>query len=115
MSEEGGVRTIGVPPQGVSNLRPGGSKPSQPPGKSQVVQDPKSVASDDQNGSAQPAAGGPTRANASFSVDDATKLVTIKIVDSETGEVIRQIPPRDYIELAAANGNPKGTLFDSRS
>ncbi|MBT4513869.1 MAG: hypothetical protein HOC77_02095 [Chloroflexi bacterium] len=48
-------------------------------------------------------------------MDDATKLVTIKIVDSETGEVIRQIPPRDYIELAAANGNPKGTLFDSRS
>ena len=113
MSEEGGVRSIGLASQGVSNLRPGRSKPSQPPGDTQVAKDPKLV-SGDQNGSA-PREGGPTRASASFSVDDATKLVTIKIVNSETGEVIRQIPPRDYVQLVIRAGNPQGTLFESRS
>lgn len=114
MSEEGGVRTIGLPPQGVSTLRPGGSKPSQPPGKTQVGKDPTSI-SGDRGGSAPPLGAMPVRASASFAVDEETKLVTIKIVDADTGEVIRQIPPRDYIQLAVKAGNPKGTLFESRS
>ncbi len=114
MSEEGGVRTIGLPPQGVSNLRPGGSKPSQPPGKTQVARDPKSI-SGDRGGVTSPPVARPVRASATFTVDDETKFVTIKIVNSETGEVIRQIPPRDYVQLVIKAGNPKGTLFDSRS
>ena len=115
MSEEGGVRTIGLPPQGVSSLRPGGATPSQPPGKTQVAKDPTSI-SDDRSGSTPSPVAGPVRASATFSVDDETKFVTIKIVNSETGEVIRQIPPRDYVQLVIrAGGNPKGTLFESRS
>ena len=38
----------------------------------------------------------------SFSVSEDTGRTVIKVYDSETDELIRQIPPEDTIKLAAA-------------
>ena len=37
--------------------------------------------------------------NLQFKVDDATKEVVVKIVDSESGEVVRQIPTEEMLEF----------------
>jgi uncharacterized FlaG/YvyC family protein len=37
--------------------------------------------------------------NLQFQVDDATKLVVIKIVDSKTGELVRQIPTVEMLDF----------------
>jgi len=37
--------------------------------------------------------------NLQFKVDDATKEVVVKIVDSESGEVVRQIPTEQMLEF----------------
>lgn len=49
-----------------------------------------------------------------FVRDKSTGLVTIKIVNSTTGEVIRRIPIRDYVQIAMERGNAKGALFEAR-
>ncbi len=40
------------------------------------------------------------RRNLEFSVDRDTQRVVVKVVDAETGEVVRQIPPDAVLELA---------------
>jgi flagellar protein FlaG len=37
--------------------------------------------------------------NLQFQVDDATKLVVVKIVDSKTGELVRQIPTVEMLDF----------------
>ena len=36
-----------------------------------------------------------------FSIDNATERVVVKIVDEETGEIVRQIPPQEMLRIAA--------------
>lgn len=40
------------------------------------------------------------RRNLEFSVDKDTQRVVVKVIDAETGEVVRQIPPDAVLELA---------------
>ena len=54
----------------------------------------------------------PVRTSATFSRDSDSGLISIKIVNSSTGDVIRSIPSRDYVRLPQAAGNLKGTLLD---
>jgi flagellar protein FlaG len=48
----------------------------------------------------------------SFSVDKATKKTVIKVFDSQTGELIRQIPPEDMLEASQRITELVGILFD---
>lgn len=40
------------------------------------------------------------RRNLEFSVDKDTQRVVVKVIDAETGELVRQIPPDAVLELA---------------
>lgn len=44
-------------------------------------------------------------------VDDATERVVVKVVEQESGEVIRQIPPEELLELEKYLSSPKGVLL----
>jgi len=53
----------------------------------------------------------------SFSVDEDLGMIIIKVIDAETEEVVRQIPPEELLRIAesldTANLSPhKGVLFD---
>jgi flagellar protein FlaG len=43
-----------------------------------------------------------TSRNLQFSVDDTTKRVVVKVVDTQTGELIRQIPSEETLAIARA-------------
>ena len=45
-----------------------------------------------------------------FSVDQETKVTIVKVVDSETGEVVRQIPPEKILAFMR-QFNDKGLLL----
>jgi flagellar protein FlaG len=47
-------------------------------------------------------------------VDDETDRVVVKVVEQESGEVIRQIPPEELLELEKYLSNPKGLLLQEQ-
>ena len=49
-----------------------------------------------------------------FSVHEKTKEIMVKIVDSETDEVIREIPPEKILDLVAKICEMAGILVDER-
>ncbi|MBI5862704.1 MAG: flagellar protein FlaG [Rhodocyclales bacterium] len=49
--------------------------------------------------------------NLEFSVDDATKRVIVKVVDTETGELIRQIPSEETLAISRAIGEVQRGLL----
>ncbi len=36
-----------------------------------------------------------------FSIDEATERVVVKVIDEETGEVVRQVPPSEMLRISA--------------
>lgn len=50
-----------------------------------------------------------------FLLDPNTGLITIEVVNSSSGELIRKIPIRDYVQLTLGGGTPIGTLFEART
>jgi flagellar protein FlaG len=46
-----------------------------------------------------------------FQIDPEYKDVLIKVVDQDSGKVIRQIPTEDVVRIAKAMDNLKGLLF----
>ena len=50
----------------------------------------------------------------SFVVDNDTGSTVINIVDSENGEVIRQIPPEELLRLREKMGEIQGLLLDRK-
>ena len=50
--------------------------------------------------------------NLSFSVDEPTGKTVIKVINADTKEVIRQIPPEDMLRVAARIKDLLGVLFD---
>jgi len=48
---------------------------------------------------------------ARFAIHEATGCVTVTIYDRSTGEVIREIPPRRYLDLVAALSG-RGAILD---
>ena len=48
-------------------------------------------------------------------VDDETEQVVVKVVEKESGEVIRQIPPEELLELEKYLSSPKGLLLQEQA
>ena len=51
----------------------------------------------------------------SFQVHDDTGAIMVKVINQETGEVIREIPPSRVLDLAAKIDKMIGALFDART
>lgn len=47
-------------------------------------------------------------------VDDETERVVVKVVEEESGELIRQIPPEELLELEKYLSSPKGLLLQEQ-
>ena len=54
-----------------------------------------------------------SRFKLSFRVDDATNKVVISVIDPDTDELIRQVPPEEILELAERLESVKGSFFSS--
>ena len=119
MAVEGVDRSVGTPGQPASPTPKGGNAPPAPlPGKSNgkgVSTKPARPDIQVEVENAAPAAPALVNANASFALDEGSGLITIRIVNSTTGELIREIPPRDYVKIAQASHNVIGTLFEVQS
>ncbi len=50
--------------------------------------------------------------NIRLEVDDDLKIMVVKVIDSETEEVIRQIPPEEIIRLSKNARDLKGLLIN---
>ena len=48
-----------------------------------------------------------------FSIDEDSGKTVIKVIDTETDELIRQIPPEDLLEMQKYFGEMNGMLFES--
>jgi len=48
-----------------------------------------------------------------FSIEEDTGTVLVKVLDKETGKVIRQMPPDELIALQEQMDKTRGTLFNS--
>jgi len=48
--------------------------------------------------------------NLQFQIDDATKQVVVKVVDSKTGEVVRQIPTVEMLDFIRAMKEQEGNM-----
>jgi uncharacterized FlaG/YvyC family protein len=51
----------------------------------------------------------------SFSQDETTKALVVKLIDKITGEEIRQIPTEVSLKLVAINAKLQGNFFDKAS
>jgi flagellar protein FlaG len=47
-----------------------------------------------------------------FSVHDKTKQIMVKVIDEETGEVIREIPPEKVLDMVARLWEMAGIIVD---
>jgi flagellar protein FlaG len=50
----------------------------------------------------------------SFSYDPETNQIAIQVIDKETGEVIRQIPPKEMMTLMEKMEEIAGIIYDDR-
>jgi flagellar protein FlaG len=49
-----------------------------------------------------------------FSVDEETGEHVVRVLDPETGDVIRQFPPEEFLQVVKNMRNLKGVLFSAR-
>jgi len=52
--------------------------------------------------------------NAQFSYHEATKRISVKIVDEDTNEVIREIPPEETLEMISKMWELAGIMVDEK-
>lgn len=52
--------------------------------------------------------------NLEFSIHEKTKLIAVKVLDSESGEVIREIPPEKSLDFVAKLWEMAGILIDEK-
>jgi len=50
-----------------------------------------------------------------FSVDDSTGQVVIRVLDGDSGKVVRQIPSEDILRLAERLDEMRSLLFEARA
>lgn len=55
-----------------------------------------------------------TRTRCEFSVDDKTQRISIKVIDKESAEVIREIPAEESLEMLAKIWELAGILVDEK-
>jgi flagellar protein FlaG len=53
--------------------------------------------------------------NLEFSIDEKSGKVVVKVIASETGEVVRQIPSAEALKLAESLHNASALLFDGKA
>lgn len=56
----------------------------------------------------------PTKTKCEFSYHEETKRVSIKVIDEETEEVIREIPPEETLEMLTKMWELAGLLVDEK-
>ncbi|MCK9512764.1 MAG: flagellar protein FlaG [Pigmentiphaga sp.] len=49
--------------------------------------------------------------NLRFEIDDETSRVVVQVVDSETGDVVRQIPSEEVLQMSKMLGKLQGLAF----
>ena len=49
-----------------------------------------------------------------FSVDPGTQTVVAKVINAQTGKIIREIPPSELLALAKSMKEMEGVLFDEK-
>jgi flagellar protein FlaG len=55
-----------------------------------------------------------TQRNLDFSIDDKTGTVVVKVIATESGEVIRQLPSEAALKLAQTLSDASSLLFDAK-
>ena len=50
-----------------------------------------------------------------FSIDDSTHRVVVKVINTDNGEVIRQIPSETALKLAQSLSSASTVLFDDKA
>jgi flagellar protein FlaG len=50
-----------------------------------------------------------------FEIDDSTDRVVVKVIEKDSGEVIRQFPPKEVLELAKFFNASKGFLLKEQA
>lgn len=53
--------------------------------------------------------------NLDFQISDKTKDVIVKVMNAESGEMIRQIPPEDLVKLREKLVELRGVLFEGKA
>lgn len=53
--------------------------------------------------------------NLEFSIDDASGKVVVKVIATESGEVVRQIPSEVVLKLAESLSTASNVLFDAKA
>jgi flagellar protein FlaG len=56
-----------------------------------------------------------TQRNLDFSIDDSTGKVVVKVIATDSGEVIRQIPSEAALKLAQSLNDVSSVLFESKA
>ncbi|KMT56807.1 flagellar protein FlaG [Pseudomonas fildesensis] len=56
-----------------------------------------------------------TQRNLDFSIDDSTGKVVVKVIATDSGEVIRQIPSETALKLAQNLSDASSLLFDTKA
>jgi len=57
----------------------------------------------------------PTQSEISFSIDEISGVQVVKIMDSQSNEVIRQFPSKEAIEIARALDKLQGLLIRDKA
>ncbi|HGM5580862.1 TPA: flagellar protein FlaG [Pseudomonas putida] len=55
-----------------------------------------------------------TRRNLEFSTDEESGKIVVKVIASETGELIRQIPSEEALRIAESLRDVKSVLFNAK-
>lgn len=55
------------------------------------------------------------RRNINFSVDDTSGRIVVKVIDSESGDLLRQIPSEEALELAENLSSAGSVLFEAKA
>lgn len=56
-----------------------------------------------------------TQRQLNFSIDDSTGVVVVKVIATETGEVVRQLPSEAALKLAQSLSDAGSLLFDGKA
>lgn len=55
------------------------------------------------------------RTHVAFSINHETGEMVVRVINNETDEVIRQVPPEEFIRIASRLAKMVGLLFDQKS
>lgn len=55
------------------------------------------------------------RRDLNFSIDESTGDVVVKVIDGESGKVVRQIPSEEALKLAARLDDVRSLMFETRA